>query len=349
MFTITSDGSIINSKGKILYFSLYRFIKDICQNNCCFICGVSSSHAKFNNEHILPNWLLKKYELHSQSITLPNGAKVRYGQYTISCCKQCNSLMGKKIEEPIYNLIRKGYKAVKQYEFEVDPWLIFNWLALIFFKTHLKDKSFKFNRDRRQGQDEAIADLYDWKKLHHIHCIARSFYTECKIDPKVQGSLLVLPATVEHDNFDYANLYTSHPTLLRVGEFAFITVLNDSCASVKINSSWLQEINSALSPLQLREIIARLAVTNLNLKKRPEFFSEINMQQERYIISANIPKKCKTKKISQSRYGQFLHLLCEDIISTQKNTHLENLVKQGRVTFLYDNKGHFITDSMKVV
>jgi hypothetical protein len=41
MFIQTSDGSIEDIDGKIIYFSLNRFIRDICQGNCCFICGTS--------------------------------------------------------------------------------------------------------------------------------------------------------------------------------------------------------------------------------------------------------------------------------------------------------------------
>ncbi len=248
-------------------------------------------------------------------IELANNANVRYGQYKIPCCKKCNSLMGKKIEEPVYDLIFKGYDAVEQYILHNGTWLFFKWLALIFFKPHLKDKFLNLYKDRRQKHDEKISDLYNWENLHHIHCIARSFYTGCKLDSKVHGSLLVFPATLENFeefNFDYVNLYTFRTTLLRIGEVAFISVLNDFCAAVQLTHHWWRGITNSLSPIQLKEIVARLAITNLNIRKRPDFFSEINVYREHYLISAKLPERWRLKKYDKCRYGKVLYCLCEN-------------------------------------
>jgi len=94
MWLQTQDGSIVDKTGKVIFFSTERFVKDICHGGCCFICGVEPSSVPFNDEHILPNWLLRKYDLHNHTITLPNGEEVKYGGYTIPCCESCNQLMG---------------------------------------------------------------------------------------------------------------------------------------------------------------------------------------------------------------------------------------------------------------
>lgn len=46
--TVTTDGSIIDSKGKVIFFSTERFINDICLGDCCFICGAKPSEQEFN-------------------------------------------------------------------------------------------------------------------------------------------------------------------------------------------------------------------------------------------------------------------------------------------------------------
>lgn len=48
----TSDGSVVDVDGKVIYFSVDRFIKDICEGDCCFICGAAPETTDFNNEHI---------------------------------------------------------------------------------------------------------------------------------------------------------------------------------------------------------------------------------------------------------------------------------------------------------
>jgi hypothetical protein len=68
MAQITEDGSIVDRAGKIIYFSTQRFVDDICLGNCCFICGAKPEEKPFNNEHILPEWLLRRYDLFARTI-----------------------------------------------------------------------------------------------------------------------------------------------------------------------------------------------------------------------------------------------------------------------------------------
>jgi len=93
MARMTEDGSIVDGTGKVLFFSNQRFVDDICLGNCCFICGAQPDEKPFNNEHILPEWLLRRYDLFSRTISLPSDRTVRYDRYTVPCCVDCNSLM----------------------------------------------------------------------------------------------------------------------------------------------------------------------------------------------------------------------------------------------------------------
>ena len=72
MFLRTRDGSFLDEQGKVLYFSFERFVRDICEGDCCFICGTSPADRSFNDEHVLPNWVLRRYGLHRRAITLSN-------------------------------------------------------------------------------------------------------------------------------------------------------------------------------------------------------------------------------------------------------------------------------------
>ncbi len=225
MYHKEQDGTIIDQDGKIIYFSCERFVRDICHGDCCFICGINPSVAEFNNEHILPNWLLKEYKLHERQLTLPNKTGFKYSQYTIPCCKNCNDMMGKLIEEPIRNLVVQGSEKVNSYLRENKIYtrmLITTWMALIFIKTHLKDNSLRFNRDKREP-DTRISGNYTWEDLHHLHCIGRSFYTGCEISPDVLGSFCVLPVSHEQttERFDWIDLTYSQTMFLRLGDMLY--------------------------------------------------------------------------------------------------------------------------------
>src|ERR1700756_5143530 len=166
MWSVTTDGSVIDENGKVLFFSTKRFVEDICLGDCCFICGASHNEKSFNNEHILTDWLLRRYDLFGRRITLPNGILVRYDRYTVPCCVDCNSLMGLEIEEPISNAVRAGPEAIAEFIREAGL-NMFIWMGIIFLKTHLKDRKFRVHLDQRIGK-EKIADQYEWDYLHHI-------------------------------------------------------------------------------------------------------------------------------------------------------------------------------------
>jgi hypothetical protein len=100
MWTKTSDGTVLDRDGKVVFFSAERFVNDICLGACCFICGVAPGIVDFNDEHILPDWLLRRYDLHQKTVNLPNATLKKYAGYRIQCCKSCNSMMAKWLRNP---------------------------------------------------------------------------------------------------------------------------------------------------------------------------------------------------------------------------------------------------------
>jgi hypothetical protein len=107
--------------------------------------------------------------------------------------------------------------------------------------------------------------------MHHIHCIARSFYTGAELDPTVLGSLLILPAKTgtAFGDFDYRDMHHGRTVLLRLGKIGIVSVLNDSCAAWNVLKGLLEKLNGPLSPSQFKELMAHMAFINLRLKERP--------------------------------------------------------------------------------
>jgi hypothetical protein len=113
MWKRTEDGSVLDETGKVVYFSLERFVRDVCLGDCCFVCGASPADVPFNNEHVIPEWLLRRYDLFARTLILPNGTTVRYDRYTVPCCTPCNTLMGRVIEQPMREIIDAGLMRSK--------------------------------------------------------------------------------------------------------------------------------------------------------------------------------------------------------------------------------------------
>jgi hypothetical protein len=348
MFRTTSDGCVKAGDDRIIFFSLKRFICDMVQGNCCFICGARPNTVPFNDEHILPDWILRKYKLHARTITLPNGTSFRYDQFKIPCCKSCNSRMGKELEEPIRELFNGGYKAVAQFVKTHGPWLLFGWMCLIFLKTHLKDNTLRFYRDHRKG-DETIGKFHAWEDLHHVHCMARAFYTQCNLQVESLGSLLVLPAKMlpYGEAFDYGDLSVAQTMLLRIDDTALIAVFNDSQACVSAGIDELAKITGPLSPLQLREIAVRMAANNLHLEERPTFATEVDLFKEEYSIVGVRPKEISFIEWNHEVVGKLMTHYCGPLLldSPEKSGVLENL-KTGNYTFILNDRGEFASDHM---
>lgn len=348
-WTQAADGSIVGPGWRTLYFSTSRFITDICGNGCCFVCGRSRYETSFNDEHILPRWLLKKYALFGRTISLPNLSGFRYGQYTVPCCADCNALLGARLEQRVSQLLAGGMRVVGEYVERRGAGLFFLWIALIFLKTHLRDREFRFHLDQRKG-DAPIADFYDWADLHHIHCLVRSVYTGAVIEPTAFGSCLILEAKTEplYEHFDYADLYQPQSVLLRVGDVCIIAVLNDSGAAFSKFLPDLEKLTGALGPLQLREVFAHLAFINTKLKVRPQFRSRLG-RDGTYRIVGEHPPQVELKHSTRRDFGKILYACTHETVrrlrQSNRNEMLEG-IRAGRWTFLFDEKGKFIDKSV---
>ena len=346
-----STKTVINSEGKTIFFGLEDFIEKIVKENNCFICGAQPSSKNFNNEHIIPDWILKKYNLHSKTITLPNLTKIKYGQYVIPCCSQCNNELGKVYELPISKLFKKSYDEIC-YDLNNDKSLselLYKWLHLIFLKTHLKDNILPKDRNPNLSTGN-IGDDHYWEDMHHIHCIARSHYTNAEIESEVFGTLCVLPAIKikNAENFDFIDSQIGKTIMLQLDDICIIGVLNDSGGSYSILSNLINKITDKLSPLQIREIVAHFNFININLKERPIYQSLINKKE--YKIKAVIPQNppClfdEEEKILSP--GDFLEYYADSMIGNIENREVVlKELKAGKRNFLFDEKGDFINNNL---
>ena len=146
---VTSDGSVVDQEGRLIFCSPARFVADICEGDHCFICGRSKREVDFNREHVLPDWMLHQFNLHRSTMTLPNSERHPYGTYTVPCCINCNSRLGEVFEMPISKAFASGFAGIEALVADEGPDRLFQWLSLIFLKLHLKDRRLRKNLDRR--------------------------------------------------------------------------------------------------------------------------------------------------------------------------------------------------------
>lgn len=348
-----TDGTIQDTEGNVVFYSYERFLRDICEGDHCFVCGTSPDDKEFNEEHVIPKWVLRMCDLFKHAVTLPNGVSLRYDKYTVPCCKECNSFLGNTFEDPIREAVEGGLESVNKYIEEKGSWNIFLWLSLIFFKTHLKDSYLRKHLDQRKG-NETIASDYDWGLMHHIHCIIRAIKTGAVIDKECFGTTIILPAKVSenYQSYDYRDTYAANTILIRIGEVAFLSVLDDSCASAHFFSNHLERINAPLSPLQLREVLSHLTLLNSKLKNRPSYYTWVDAESNELSISANLPESMELVGHSREELGEILYAnvseYVEQMHSPDANFTADN-IRKGSYHFLFDENGDFNKNSMEVI
>jgi hypothetical protein len=347
-FVVSQDGSVFDQDRKLIYQSSERFRRDVGEGQVCFICSANPHDKSFNDEHVIPDWVLRECGLHDKTIVLANQKGYPYGRYKIPCCEECNSELGKRVEVPISELFKGGYEHFTDSIVKDTPWQVFHWICLIFLKTHLKDRHLPFHLDRRQGEGP-IATAYDWSLLHHISCIARSHYTKASIHNFVMGSLWILPAKSGpgFGEFDFADLYGAQTVLIRVHDIAIIAVLNDACGCHSLQPEFIQKIEGRLAPIQLRELMVRIAHLNMLIKERPVFHSTFNDGE--YKIGVDTPKAVELEEGTGEQLGKLMFRACDEFIDSavipgNAMTHeqMRNHIRAGELTFLVDSDGKFI-------
>lgn len=344
-----STNSIIDvPTGKTLFFGYEDFSSKIVNGGHCFICGTSPNEKRFNNEHVIPDWILRGYQLYGDQIRLPNNTYLKYGSYTVPCCEQCNTELSISFEVPISKLIKKGYasaiKELKSDKSMVDK--LFQWMCLLFFKTHLKDTRLLMERNRLR-QAGKIGDYHSWGDIHHIHCMSRAFFTSAEVDDNVYGSLIVLPALhhegQQSDLFDYMDNLPGSTVMIRLDEICIFAVLNDSKLCQSLFHKYTERISGPLAAIQLREIFCHLVFLNTNLKTKPVYHSTV--KNSRYNIYATVPELPELLNISErkSSVGELLYFYIQDLIPNHVENREENLqsIKDGKIQFLFNESGIF--------
>ena len=344
------DGSLLDESGKIFHFSTDRFLQEIVLSDSCFLCAACRSEAEFSDEHVIPNWILKFGGLHQKQMTMINDKQHRYGSYVVPCCLPCNQALAKLLEDPVSDAFKQGWDGIANFIRENGPLALVSWLALLFVKVHLKEKTNRIHADQRLG-DATVADKLNWIELHHAYCVARAGYAKSIIDPAAIGSLFFGPARIDEGRgqFDYVDITEAQAMYFRLGPVFVIHVLNDaSAAHSVIWEKWLSGHKfAAFSVLQSRELLAHFAYVNLQLKKRPKFRTVLDLDRWCTKIVVERSAQIELKRDNKKLLGKLLIRCWRDLVDESRSPTFADLLKRaksGNVTTLFRDDGSFNSD-----
>lgn len=335
------DGSWTAADGRTIYYSPQRFVDDILNGDCCFICGVSRDRAAFNDEHVVPDWILRRFALHDHRLRLPSGTSIAYGQHKLPCCQRCNTNLSASIEGPVSALLGQDFRGIANCVRRDGPWLIYQWLALLFLKTHLADARFRWHLDRRKG-DLRIGAAYSWERLHHVHAIARMSHSGVRMNLGALGSLWMVQAETGkgYDPFDFGTLFDQSTVMLRIGDSAIVAVLDDAGASQAIWRHNLIRITGPIYPHQHRELAARLGHINRYIRNRPIYEPQLDAHG-RLGIGVQVPHNIAAGPDMEDEFRRLLQYSVSDLIEgiVAEDT-IRRAIQRG-FSFLLDDFGRY--------
>ncbi len=347
---ISSDGSVTDKNGRLAFCSWKRFVADICEGDHCFICDRTEQEVDFNREHILPNWMLGQFGLHCKSVTLPNRTRHLYGNYTVACCTECNDELGRVFETPISQAFANGFQGVHALVERDGPMKLFQWMALIFLKLHLKDRRLRKHRNL-QHSDAPISETYEWPTFHHLHSLARAHHAGAAIGDFVLGSMILMEIEPdpEEEAFDVTSITDAFTLYLRTGDLALYAVFNDGHACAGAIDPVLQRLTGILNPLQARELAAELAAANMHVENRPSYRTLMSDADgaDLQIIGEGDAASPRFVDKDHDVVGFYKHFLLQHAVRNVAGRTADEssgLLRQNRLSFLFDDKGEFITE-----
>tara|TARA_R110001583_G_scaffold104770_1_gene252185 strand:+ start:621 stop:1721 length:1101 start_codon:yes stop_codon:yes gene_type:complete len=351
------DGNHLDLYGKVTFVGISSFTNDVCKTKICFQCAENLNDENISKEHIIPKWILRKFDLFNHSVTLPNGTPYKYKDYVTPCCKNCNGFLSRELEAPLSKTLGNGYDYFKEHIDESLLHRVFFWLATIFTKTHIKDQSLRMTLDRRGGASTIAESMqHDWESFHHTYTMNRALYTNAGYSSYCIGSIFVtrVDSVGAKKKFDYYDLSYAQTAGILIGDIGIIVVFGDAGAVwQELYEPLLSKLSDSVTSIQLRELIARFACCNLHIKNAPKFStlsSSENPSFPTYISCSLSHPSPLFHEYNPKILGGLMDHLLGDLMEgkTDVENYRETLSK-GELSFIFDSEYQVILpeDSFK--
>ncbi|HDR7388333.1 TPA: hypothetical protein QCX13_001555 [Bacillus toyonensis] len=276
----------------------------------CFLCGVELNDINGTQEHVIPKWLQKKYNLWHQTLTLQNNTKIQYRQLTIPCCKICNNVHLSVIEDKVKNAVNVGYDEF----IKLDEKTIFQWIGKIYYGILFKELNIMdFTTKPIENKIMTKKRLEDYKMLHE--CL-QSIHLPINFHGFLPWSIFVVklhPRVNNEHNFHFIDsIFLS--ASMQLGDIGIITNLGDNGSIKKRMEEKIKQYHGIpLHEAQFIELVSEMIYHSFLLEKTPaRFFISSGEPVEGYDIAG----------ISTGRFSEFQ----QEVFSYLFKTNLERII-----------------------
>ncbi len=104
-----------------------------------------------------------------------------------------------------------------------------------------------------------------------------------------------------------------------------------------------------VSNVQLREILAHLAVINSNLRERPAYRREANAATGECTIRVALPSVFAMDEPSKGEFGEIMEYVCRDYVRAMpESAEILSHIRAGNYTFLFKEDGSFNDECLRL-
>lgn len=315
----------------------------------CFLCGHVLGRKK-TTEHVFPKWLQQTFNLMNQEIHLLNRTTIPYRKLTIPCCQSCNTIYLATVENIIKQHYQMGFLECKK----LDKFLIFQWLAKIFYGLLFKELSLRFERsDPTQG---FITDPELLSGLRTLHTFLQSIRMPFEFSGFHPWSIFMVETHSYGDtrDFDYHDEIFTLTFSIRMGEIGIIACLEDNGAQEEIFSDYFEKFKGVkLHPTQFDELVAKVTYKAHLMNRVPKYTMMLPKKEgEKVIVLASSLQGFSTLPIfddwNQRDYAAYLTMQWnkygmrfEDIFR-EPNMVMSNLINEDGTTKILDADGYLV-------
>ncbi|MCF7933831.1 MAG: hypothetical protein K9L73_03485 [Spirochaetia bacterium] len=248
----------------------------------CFLCGIGLNNQNRTDEHVIPKWLQKEFNLWDQTIDLLNKTTINYRKLKIPCCSECNNKYLSKME----NTIRKGFEGGYQEFCKVDERIVFLWLSKIYYGILYKEMFLSINRtDPDQG---TIVSEDFVRNIEMIYFFLQEIRGAHKCVGFKPASIFILKLQYDDNiKWNFSDRILTNFISIRMKDIGIIAVLGDVHTTKEV-SAVEDFYKISLHPIQFNELCSIIFYRSVLLNRNP-FYRSFQKRKEDYIETYLVP------------------------------------------------------------
>jgi len=300
----------------------------------CFICGTELNKTNKTNEHVFPQWLIKRYNLQESSLALLDGSLKMYTRLKVPCCNICNNEYWATLESKISEAVNSGVEAVRL----LNKDMLYLWLVKLFFGTLVKESKISRNNKEKKPskkivENEMFLKFNYFQLLLHMMTIGGEI-----IEPNY--SIFIFDIFDNDTTFNYSTDINSNFISIQLGRIGIICCMDDYGSSRKSFDKIVEFEAKTIHILQFNEICALINYELFrNIFNVMRTFVESKEDGNyKYMFHRHFDFVTEKEKYDSKKLAYYKLLYWKKISKDLTINHVYN-TKKGVLSLLYTNNG----------